>query len=152
MNRSASVFAALIRTHHITSRKKLARVKKAAALYELQVLVRSGGSPGIMYAEGTDEIAVSNWVNGVQALRYKDFQCVQKPAAHSIRVAGHTSEAGFEEVASVAEFGERMEKRGLGNWWKIGSKYHLNVINNASSPSDKNGCRTAPRHAYNLHD
>ncbi|KAI1449340.1 hypothetical protein F5Y02DRAFT_413851 [Annulohypoxylon stygium] len=123
MSRTVNVFISLIRTHHITSRKKLARIKKAAALYDLQVLVRSGGSPGIMYAEGPEEAAVSNWVSGVQALRYKDFQCVQKPAASSICVDGSTNEAGFEEVASVAEFGERMEQRGLGSWWKFGMGY-----------------------------
>ncbi|KAI1213706.1 uncharacterized protein F4807DRAFT_456253 [Annulohypoxylon truncatum] len=123
MSRSVNAFVALIRTHHITSRKKLARVRKAAALYDLHVLVRSGGSPGIMYAEGPDEAAVNNWVNGVQALRYKDFQCVQKPAAKSIQVADRASGGGFEEVASVADFGERMERRGLGSWWKIGMGY-----------------------------
>ncbi|KAI1454097.1 hypothetical protein F4805DRAFT_333107 [Annulohypoxylon moriforme] len=123
MNRSSNLFVALIRTHHITSRKKLARVKKAAALYDLQVLVRSGGSPGIMYAEGPDEATVGNWVNGVQALKYKDFQCVQKPSASLVQDAGRASGAGFEEVTSVAEFGERMEKRGLGSWWKIGMGY-----------------------------
>ncbi|KAI0884526.1 uncharacterized protein GGS22DRAFT_143801 [Annulohypoxylon maeteangense] len=123
MSRSANVFVTLIRTHHITSRKKLARVKKAAALYDLQVLVRSGGSPGIMYAEGPDEATVGNWVNGVQALRYKDFQCVQKPAASLVRATGPVSDTGFEEVTSVSEFGERMEKRGLGSWWKIGMGY-----------------------------
>ncbi|KAI2468406.1 hypothetical protein F4781DRAFT_432383 [Annulohypoxylon bovei var. microspora] len=122
MSRATNLFTALIRTHHITSRKKLARVKKAAALCDLQVLVRSGGSPGIMYAEGPDETAVGSWVSGVQALRYKDFQCVQKPAAHLVQVASRIDDVGFEEVTSVAEFGERMEQRGLGGWWKIGSE------------------------------
>ncbi|KAI8956832.1 hypothetical protein F5Y11DRAFT_129448 [Daldinia sp. FL1419] len=124
MSQGANIFAALIRTHHITSRKKLARVKKAAALHNLHVLIRSGGSPGIMYAEGPDEVAVSNWVNMVQALRYKDFQCARKPAAQKIRGAvSRTQGGGFEEVSSVTEFGERMEQRGLGSWWRIGSKY-----------------------------
>ncbi|OTB10458.1 hypothetical protein K445DRAFT_253754 [Daldinia sp. EC12] len=124
MSQGASIFAALIRTHHITSRKKLARVKKAAALYNLNVLIRSGGCPGIMYAEGPDEASVSSWVNMVQGLRYKDFQCAQKPAAHQARGAvDQIKNGGFEEVASVTEFGERMEQRGLGTWWRIGMGY-----------------------------
>ncbi|KAI1654214.1 hypothetical protein F4813DRAFT_392957 [Daldinia decipiens] len=124
MSHSASIFAALIRTHHITSRKKLARVKKAALLHNLHVLIRSGGSPGIMYAEGPDEASVSSWVNMIQALRYKDFQCARKPAAHQIRSAvERLKDGGFEEVASVTEFGERMEQRGLGSWWRIGMGY-----------------------------
>ncbi|KAI1799210.1 hypothetical protein F4811DRAFT_124732 [Daldinia bambusicola] len=119
-----NVFAALIRTHHITSRKKLVRVKKAAALYNLHVLIRSGGSPGIMYAEGPDETSVSSWVNMVQGLRYKDFQCAQKPAAHQVRgTAKQIKDGSFEEVTSVTEFGERMEQRGLGGWWRIGMGY-----------------------------
>ncbi|OTB04568.1 hypothetical protein M426DRAFT_261823 [Hypoxylon sp. CI-4A] len=121
-----TIFTALIRTHHITSRKKLGRVKKAAAFYHLQVLVRSGGSPGIMYAEGFDETSVGNWVNCVQSLRYKDFQCVQKPTANQVRVTpDRIKNGGFEEVTSVAEFGRRMEQRGLGGWWKVGMGYGL---------------------------
>lgn len=123
MTRTPHIYTTLIRTHHITSRKKLARVKKAAASHSLQVLIRSGGSPGIMYAEGPDEAAVSSWVSFVQALRYKDFQCAQKPAANQIRGGGPIKDGGFEEVTSVAEFGERMEQRGLGGWWRIGMGY-----------------------------
>ncbi|OTA65320.1 hypothetical protein K449DRAFT_403912 [Hypoxylon sp. EC38] len=121
MSRIPIIYTTLIRTHHITSRKKLSRVKKIAALYNLQVLIRSGGSPGIMYAEGSDEAAVNSWVSSVQALRYKDFHCAQKPAANQIRRDGPIKD-GFDEVTSVAEFGERMEQRGLGGWWRIGSE------------------------------
>ncbi|KAI1382787.1 uncharacterized protein F4822DRAFT_96972 [Hypoxylon trugodes] len=123
MSRSVSLFTTLIRTHHITSRKKLARVKKAAESHHLHVLVRSCGSPGIMYAEGPDAVAINTWVSFVQALRYKDFQCPRKPVCHEILADGRINDAGFEEVASVAEFGKRMEQRGLGGWWRIGMGY-----------------------------
>ncbi|KAI2625431.1 hypothetical protein GGS26DRAFT_593123 [Hypomontagnella submonticulosa] len=123
MSRSANIFTTLIRTHHITSRKKLARVKKAAASYNVHVLIRSGGSPGIMYAEGADEVAISNWVSFVKALRYKDFQCPRKPALNQVRPAGQLKDGGFEEVNSVAEFDERMKQRGLGSWWRTGMGY-----------------------------
>ncbi|KAI1506220.1 hypothetical protein F5X99DRAFT_127363 [Biscogniauxia marginata] len=124
MTRTITLFTTLIRTHHITSRKKLQRVKKTASHHALPfVLVRSGGSPGIMYAESLDEDSISSWVSAVQGLRYKDFQCARKPAASPVRVPHQTTDGGFEEVTSVAEFGERMEQRGLSSWWKLGMGY-----------------------------
>lgn len=59
------LFNALIRTHHITSRKKVAILKKAASNHECYVLLRSGGSPGIMYVEGSER-GVEQWVATVQ--------------------------------------------------------------------------------------
>lgn len=60
------VFNALIRTHHITSRKKVAKLKQAATTESVYVLLRSGGSPGIMYVEGSNKPAVESWVAQVQ--------------------------------------------------------------------------------------
>ena len=56
---------ALIRTHHITSRKKVAKLKQAASSHEVFVLLRGGGPPGIMYVEGPDR-GVEEWVSVVQ--------------------------------------------------------------------------------------
>lgn len=56
---------ALIRTHHITSRKKVAKLKQAASSHEVYALLRSGGAPGVMYVEGQEE-NVSQWVQSVQ--------------------------------------------------------------------------------------
>ncbi|KAI1125721.1 hypothetical protein F5Y10DRAFT_225061 [Nemania abortiva] len=120
---SRSLFTALIRTHHITSRKKLQRVKKAASQHALSfVLIRSGGSPGIMYAEGA-EADVNAWVSFVRGLRYKDFQCPRKPAANKVSVPSQESHGVFEEVTSVADFGHSMEQRGLTSWWKSAMGY-----------------------------
>ncbi|GAW14902.1 hypothetical protein ANO14919_043070 [Xylariales sp. No.14919] len=120
---STSRFTALIRTHHITSRKKLQRVKKAASQHALPfVLVRSGGSPGIMYAEGA-EADVSSWVSFVRGLRYKDFQCPRKPAETKVLVPNQAALGSFTEVTSVTEFGDRMEQRGLASWWKSAMGY-----------------------------
>ena len=124
MSRTATLFIALIRTHHITNRKKLQRVKKAAEQYAVPfVLIRSGGSPGIMYAEGPNERNVADWVSAVQGLRYKDFQCPQKPSSHSVKIDEGMRDSGFTEVASVTEFGETMSQKGLTTWWKIGMGY-----------------------------
>jgi hypothetical protein len=55
------MYHALIRTHHITSRKKVATLKAAAKKYDCFALLRSGGMPGIMYVRG-DEESVREWV------------------------------------------------------------------------------------------
>lgn len=56
------MYHALIRTHHITSRKKVATLKAAAKRHGCFALLRSGGSPGIMYVRG-DEVSVKKWVD-----------------------------------------------------------------------------------------
>ena len=58
------MYHALIRTHHITSRKKVATLKAAAKKHGCAALLRSGGIPGIMYVRG-DERGVKEWVDVV---------------------------------------------------------------------------------------
>lgn len=58
------MFNALIRTHHITSRKKVAKLKQAADAHDIFALLRYGGCPGIMYVEG-EEKGVRQWVDAV---------------------------------------------------------------------------------------
>lgn len=65
---NATLFNALIRTHHITSRKKVAKLKHAADVHSCYVALHSGKCPGIMYCEGSEN-GVRNWVNAVQVLR-----------------------------------------------------------------------------------
>lgn len=116
------LFSCLIRTHHITSRKKVHRVHRAAKQLNVDwVLLRAGGSPGIMFAEGRDETSLVEWVAAVQALRYKDFRCVARPAKEANRA--RLQATGFHETESVAEFAKEMEKRGLLDWWKRGMGY-----------------------------
>jgi hypothetical protein len=123
MSRTPSLFNCLIRTHHITSRKKLSRVRRAAQQLNVDwLLVRSGGSPGIMFAEARDEAGLTEWVSIVQALRYKDFRCVAKPAPVPVLEGSAVGErrTGFDETGEVKEFARFMEERGLGDWWKRG--------------------------------
>ncbi|OJJ43683.1 hypothetical protein ASPZODRAFT_74110 [Penicilliopsis zonata CBS 506.65] len=125
------MFNALIRTHHITSRKKVASLKRAAHAYRCSVLLCSG-CPGIMYVEALAKDDVGKWVTAVRNLRYKDFQLVVKPAClQSESESGSEGEgaggAGFPpglvEVGSVKEFGGLMEKRGVWKWWRRGMGY-----------------------------
>ncbi|KAJ5112928.1 hypothetical protein N7456_001462 [Penicillium angulare] len=119
-------FHALIRTHHITSRKKVAALKRAADTHQCFVLLRSGGCPGIMYVEGRDQTNVESWVTIVRKLRYKDYQLVTRPGV--LEAEGDTEplpslEDGLSEVDSVKEFGELMSKRKVWNWWRKGMGY-----------------------------
>ena len=60
------MFNALIRTRHITSRKKVAKLKRAFSDLNVHfALIRSGGSPGLLYVEG-DERGVRDWVIAVK--------------------------------------------------------------------------------------
>jgi hypothetical protein len=122
-------FNALVRTHHITSRKKIAVLKKAADAYNCYVLLRTGGSPGVMYVEGHQEQDVAAWVNTVQRLRYKDYQLVARPgrlersAEKGTERAGIASDPGLREVDSIKEFGSVMKDRGVWEWWRKGMGY-----------------------------
>lgn len=51
--------------HHITSRRKVAKLKQATGKHAVYVLLKSGGPPGIMYVEGSKD-GVEAWVNVVQ--------------------------------------------------------------------------------------
>ncbi|KFH42172.1 hypothetical protein ACRE_071070 [Hapsidospora chrysogenum ATCC 11550] len=132
---SPSVFNCLIRTHHITSRKKLQKVRRAAGQLGVGVLVRSNGSPGLMYGESYTEDGLVDWVAAVQALRYKDFRCVFRPALITDQVmddddpAGMQEQtsrpilAGLHETNSITQFAAEMEARRLTRWWKRGMGY-----------------------------
>lgn len=137
-------YNALIRTHHITSRKKVAALKRAADDLNCFALLRSGGCPGIMYVEAKAKDSVESWVGVVRDLRYKDFQLVSRPASVMVErdegrsqgPAGEKSEgdgkkkgrredskAGLKEVDSVKEFGSLMEQRGVLGWWRRAMGY-----------------------------
>ncbi|KXG51698.1 uncharacterized protein PGRI_090910 [Penicillium griseofulvum] len=130
-----TIYNALIRTHHITSRKKVAALRRAADTHQCAVLLRSGGCPGIMYVEGGKE-RVESWVDVVRRLRYKDFQLVTRPGVVEDEGKGNENgngndkhgdkwdlAIGLDEVESVKEFGGIMAKRGVWNWWRRGMGY-----------------------------
>ncbi|KAF2829997.1 hypothetical protein CC86DRAFT_178453 [Ophiobolus disseminans] len=123
---SGHIYNALIRTHHITSRKKVAKLRQAAANYDTYALLRYGGCPGIMYCQGT-ESGVKDWVSVVHRLRYKDFQLVKKPAAKELDRKGtaeqHVPYGKVEEAESVKDFGAKMEDMGVWVWWRKGMGY-----------------------------
>ncbi|GIJ90823.1 hypothetical protein Asppvi_009786 [Aspergillus pseudoviridinutans] len=132
------LYNALIRTHHITSRKKVSALKRAADTHNCFVLLRYGGCPGIMYVESGDMKSVESWVDVVRNLRYKDFQLVSRPGAvarddqagdSKLDRRSQSSDiptlphVGLSEVESVKEFGSIMEQRGVRQWWRKGMGY-----------------------------
>ncbi|CAN9439661.1 unnamed protein product [Alternaria alternata] len=122
---SQPIYNALIRTHHITSRKKVAKLKAAASNCHIYALLRYGGCPGIMYCQGS-ETGVREWVSNVQRLRYKDFQLVKKPAGKEVEgkeVKDGVTYGKLEEVESVKDFGASMQKMGVWSWWRKGMGY-----------------------------
>jgi hypothetical protein len=122
---SPIMYAALIRTHHITSRKKVATLKAAAKQIGCAALLRSGGTPGVMYVESKHLENVKKWVDTVHDLRYKDYQLVSPPAVVPGRPLFASAEESFdfEEVGSVKDFGAKMEEKGIIDWWRKAMGY-----------------------------
>lgn len=75
----STIFNALLRTHHITSRKKVAALTQAARKHEVYALLRSGGSPGIMYVEGSKD-GVTAWVADAKVSHHTDPAAAQGQA------------------------------------------------------------------------
>lgn len=119
------IYNALIRTHHITSRKKVAKLKQAASTCNIYALLRYGGCPGIMYCQGSEH-GVRDWVSTVQRLRYKDYQLARKPMPKSHETTFAEAKVAYgklEEVDSVKEFGATMQSLGVWGWWRKGMGY-----------------------------
>jgi len=119
-------YHALIRTHHITSRKKVAALKVAAKRLEVSAVLRSGGVPGLMYVHGQGLENVQTWVNSVRDLRYKDFQLVAPTAAlpEGVVTDVEADELGsLKEVEAVRDMAAIMERKGLLEWWRKAMGY-----------------------------
>ncbi|GIZ47095.1 hypothetical protein CKM354_001019600 [Cercospora kikuchii] len=121
---SSRAWNALIRTHHIRSQKKVAKLRQAASAEDVYALIRPG-APGIMYVEG-HRAGVENWTSAVSRLRYKDFHYVAKPAEMRPEndVLGKTSgSTGLHEAQTVKEFAAEMQARGVLKWFRKGMGY-----------------------------
>ena len=98
---------ALIKTHHMTSRKKIQTLTKAAKALHCAVVIKTGRPPGVMIVEAANDSeseaqkAVESWVGVVRRLRYKDYQLLRMALAEK-------GNLGLE-VGYVREFGEMKE-------------------------------------------
>lgn len=71
MDKSKVIYRALIRTHHMTARKKIHDIGRAASKYDCSVYLKSGAHPpGVMIGEyeGDDEDAkgLREWVGSIK--------------------------------------------------------------------------------------
>jgi len=128
-----TLFNALIRTHHITSRKKLAKLRVAFTAPEhtglTLAVLHIGASPGMIYIEGRDREAINSWIAVVQGLQYKYFTIISKTDVaidrctvgvnieKRLEAAPESLDMGFREVNSISNFGKFMKARGLKEWW-----------------------------------
>lgn len=121
------MYHAFIRTHHITSRKKVASLKAAAKRLECYALLRSGGVPGLMYVESGQEDAAQAWVDTVHGLRYKDYQ-LAAPVTKAAKCDTSDSNHGIlQEVDTVKEFAMEMDRKGLLSWWRAAMGFSSNA-------------------------
>jgi hypothetical protein len=67
----------LIKTHHMTSRKKILAITKAAKRLSFSVLLKTGGPPGIMIAEGANAPEWMEVVRVSYALLLVQFPCAR---------------------------------------------------------------------------
>ncbi|CAG8955926.1 hypothetical protein HYFRA_00008779 [Hymenoscyphus fraxineus] len=120
----------LIKTHHMTSRKKISALTKAAGKYNVSVLLKVGSPPGIMLCEGVEggrdggkeEGGVKGWEGVVRRLRYKDIQLLEReeiPELALVRLG--IREGDVLEIEEIKEFGRLLERDpGLFGWWRRG--------------------------------
>ncbi|KAI6247502.1 hypothetical protein HI914_03844 [Erysiphe necator] len=115
----ASIFRVLVKTDHMISRKKIDLVKKASQDFPCAVLLKVGGKPGMMFAEGE---GAEKWLNVVKKLRYKGFRLQKKELVSSALLdlqPGKVIE--FESVRDLAAFlSKRLE---LYEWWRTHMGY-----------------------------
>ncbi|KAL8756761.1 MAG: hypothetical protein Q9199_002718 [Rusavskia elegans] len=107
-------FRALIKTHHMTSRKKIQAITKSAKHHSCSVLIKTGKPPGVMIAEGTED-AVKQWVETVKRLRYKDYRLLRLEAVTTGQLSttpGHVTEFG-----SMKDLSAYLEECDVLSWW-----------------------------------
>lgn len=118
----STIVRALIKTHHMTSRKKISAITKSAFRLECSVLLKVGKPPGVMVCEGAEE-SVSAWIDGVKRLRYKDYQLLSRQQLafkEGEGLAAVVRRGGVIEIERLDDFAKTLEDAGgdvLG-WWK----------------------------------
>ena len=111
------MYNALIRTHHITSRKKVAVLKAAAKELQCYALLRTGGTPGVMFVQGNSQDRVQRWVETVRNLHYMGYQ-LASPAAAAARGFGPSNYGSLVEVSTVKDMAAKMNSCDLADWWR----------------------------------
>ena len=110
------LYRALIKTHHMTSRKKIQSLTRAAKGYNCAVVIKTGRPPGVMLAESTNRNDIEAWVQTVRRLRYKDYSLMKMESVGQGQLKvemGHVQE--FQELK---DFGRYLEECSIWQWWR----------------------------------
>ena len=68
------LYRALIKTHHMTSRKKIIAIAKAAKKHNCAVYLKTGDSPGMMIGEcDGEEQDLKEWIRSVKVGGFLPF-------------------------------------------------------------------------------
>lgn len=111
------LYRALIKTHHMTSRKKLQNLTKAAKTLSCSVVLKVGRPPGVMLAEAEKQDAVQAWVDVVKRLRYKDYRLLRLEEFGE-DMGKLTLESGHvREYAEMKDLSAYLEECGIRDWW-----------------------------------
>ena len=101
-------------------------MKTAAKKLECYALLRSGGVPGLMYVESSQEDATQAWVDTVHGLRYKDYQLVAPVTKAAKCITSDSNHGILQEVDTVKEFAAEMDRKGLLSWWRAAMGFSSN--------------------------
>lgn len=121
------VYRALIKTHHMTSRKKITTLTKSASHLNCSVLLKTGSCPGIMLCEASTLLSMQDWVEGVRKLRYKDYQLMKKEmvilAEKERALRGIVDRGQVVEIDKLSDFGKILGDGELHAWWRRAMGY-----------------------------
>ncbi|KAH6676247.1 hypothetical protein B0J14DRAFT_536554 [Halenospora varia] len=114
----------LIKTHHMTSRKKIATITRAAKRLECAVVLKIGSPPGIMLCEG-GEGESREWEDVVRKLRYKDMRLMKRELISENKLVSVGLKNGeVMEIDSIKEYAKLLEKDlELYQWWRVAMGY-----------------------------
>ncbi|RKF80875.1 hypothetical protein GcM1_188001 [Golovinomyces cichoracearum] len=113
------IYRILVKTHHITSQKKIIALTAAAKTFSCSVLLKVGDPPGIMIAEGEDAL---QWLKAVKKLRYKDY-CLRKKELVETSLL-KLKPGQVLEFNSVKELASFLGAQGdLLEWWRVNMGY-----------------------------
>ncbi|CCU75354.1 unnamed protein product [Blumeria hordei] len=110
-----STFRILVQTHHMTSRRKIYALTKAAKSLGCGVILKVGRPPGIMLAEGERAL---QWLDLVKQLRYKDYRLLKKELIAQPLL--DVPVGRVVEVTSVKELSTFLRTNTqLYEWWRL---------------------------------
>ncbi|KAF6241249.1 hypothetical protein HO173_001044 [Letharia columbiana] len=115
------LYRALIKTHHMTSRKKITAITKAAKKCNCAVYLKSGvHPPGVMVGEcggEQGELDLKEWVGSVKRLRYKDYKLLCSETVEQGRLLVKSGDV--KEFHSMKALAHDLGECEILDWWSF---------------------------------